>query len=71
MAEERGDFELGIRRALQAILSSPSFIFRLEQQPEGLARGETYAVNDGDLASRLSFFLWGVGPDGELLGTGR
>ena len=63
----RGDFELGIRRALQAILSSPSFIFRLERQPEGLARGETYAVNDGDLASRLSFFLWGVGPDGELL----
>ena len=64
---ERGDFELGIRRALQWILSSSSFIFRLERQPEGLARGETYAVNDEDLASRLSFFLWGVGPDGELL----
>ena len=64
---EGGDFELGIRRALQAILSSPSFIFRLERQPEGLGRGETYAVSDEDLASRLSFFLWGVGPDGELL----
>ena len=64
---ERGDFELGIRKALQAILSSPAFIFRLEREPEGLGRGETYAVSDVDLASRLSFFLWGVGPDGELL----
>ena len=64
---ERGDFELGIRKALQAILSSPSFIFRLEREPEGLGRGETYAVSDEDLASRLSFFLWGIGPDGELL----
>ena len=65
--EDGRDFELGIRRALQAILSSPSFIFRLERQPEGLGQGDTYALNDGDLAARLSFFLWGVGPDGELL----
>jgi hypothetical protein len=64
---EGGDFELGIRRALQWVLSSPSFIFRLERQPEGLGQGETYALSDGDLASRLSFFLWGTGPDGELL----
>ena len=64
---EGGEFELGIRRALQAILSSPSFIFRLERQPEGLDQGDTYALNGGDLASRLSFFLWGTGPDGELL----
>ena len=64
---EEGDFELAIRVALQAILSSPSFIFRLEREPAGLAPGETYALNDVDLASRLSFFLWGTGPDGELL----
>jgi len=64
---EGGGFELGIRRAIQWVLSNPSFIFRLERQPEGLGQGETYALNDGDLASRLSFFLWGTGPDGELL----
>ncbi|MQA90166.1 MAG: DUF1592 domain-containing protein [Gemmatimonas sp.] len=64
---EDGDFELGIRRALQWILSNPSFVFRLEREPEGLSQGETYALNDVDLASRLSFFLWGTGPDGELL----
>ena len=64
---EEGDFEFAIRMALQAILSSPSFIFRLEREPAGLAPGETYALNDVDLASRLSFFLWGTGPDGELL----
>jgi hypothetical protein len=64
---EGGDFDLGIRRALQAILSSPSFIFRLERQPEGLDQGDTYALDGGDLASRLSFFIWGTGPDGELL----
>ncbi|HEY7821065.1 MAG TPA: DUF1592 domain-containing protein, partial [Vicinamibacteria bacterium] len=64
---EDGDFELGIRRGLQWILSSPSFLFRLEREPAGLARGETYRLNDVDLASRLSFFLWGTGPDAELL----
>ena len=64
---EEGSFELAIRVALQAILSSPSFIFRLEREPAGLAPGETYALSDVDLASRLSFFLWGTGPDGELL----
>jgi hypothetical protein len=64
---EDGNFELGIRGALQWVLSSPSFIFRLERQPEGLGQGETYALSDGDLASRLSFFIWGTGPDGELL----
>jgi len=64
---EDGDFELGIRRALQAILSSPSFIFRLEPEPEGLSQGERYALDDIQLASRLSFFLWSSGPDDELL----
>ena len=64
---EEGSFELGIRMGLQWILSSPSFLFRLEEEPEGLDVGEAYALNDVDLASRLSFFLWGTGPDGELL----
>jgi hypothetical protein len=62
----KGGFESGIRMALQSILMSPRFLFRLEQQPAGL-RTATYRISDEDLASRLSFFLWGTVPDAELL----
>ena len=60
-------FEIGVRTALQAILASPSFIFRLEQAPPEAAPGESYRIADVDLASRLSFFLWAASPDDELL----
>ena len=60
-------FEVGVRTALQAILASPSFIFRLERAPEGVAADESYVLTDLDLASRLSFFLWSTIPDEELL----
>jgi len=63
----QGDFEGGIRLAVQAILASPRFLFRIEQTPSTLKAGQTYRVNDRDLASRLSFFLWGSMPDAELL----
>jgi Protein of unknown function (DUF1592)/Protein of unknown function (DUF1588)/Protein of unknown function (DUF1585)/Protein of unknown function (DUF1587)/Protein of unknown function (DUF1595) len=60
-------FEGGVRTALEAILASPYFIFRLEREP-GVARpGTAYRVSDVDLASRLSFFLWGTPPDDELI----
>jgi len=65
-----GGFESGVRTALQAILASPHFIFRLEEAPPRLARGADYRINDLDLASRLSFFLWGTPPDGELIALG-
>lgn len=61
-----GDFESGIRTSLQAILASPHFVFRLEQTHEGIEPGQIYRVSDLELASRLSFFLWGTGPDDEL-----
>jgi hypothetical protein len=61
------DFESGIRMGLQAILSSPSFVFRLERQPEEAREGASYPVSPLDLASRLSFFLWASAPDEELL----
>jgi hypothetical protein len=60
-------FESGIRTTLQAILASPHFIFRLEEAPPGVERGASYRINDVDLASRLSFFLWALPPDEELL----
>ena len=63
----KGGFEGGVRAALEAILASPHFIFRLEKEPEGARPGDTYRVADVDLASRLSFFLWGALPDQELL----
>ncbi len=62
-----GNFESGVRMALQAILASPKFLFRLEEEPAGLRAGQTYRLNDLDLASRLSFFLWDSVPDGELM----
>ena len=66
-AGKAGGFEEGIRSALEAILASPYFIFRLEKEPEFAKTGASYRVADLDLASRLSFFLWGEPPDAELL----
>ncbi len=65
--EERGGFEGGVRLALQALLASPHFIFRMEEVPDGVRPGEIYEISDADLASRLSFFLWGAPPDQELI----
>jgi hypothetical protein len=67
------NFEYGVTKALEAILASPQFLFRVEEVPTRLA-GTTYKLGDYELASRLSFFLWGSGPDAELLtlaGQGR
>jgi mono/diheme cytochrome c family protein len=63
---KKGGFEPGIRMAVQSILMSPRFLFRLEEQPAGV-RAATYRISDEDLASRLSFFLWGTAPDAELV----
>ena len=62
-----GGFETGVRTALEAILSSPHFLFRIEREPDRISAGDTYALDDVDLAKRLSFFLWGTNPDEELL----
>ena len=62
-----GDFEAGIGLALEAILASPHFLIRAEQEPAGAAPGTAYRVSDVELASRLSFFLWRSIPDDELL----
>jgi hypothetical protein len=60
-------FDEGIKLALKRLLVSPEFLFRVEQDPAGVAPGSTYAVPDLTLASRLSFFLWSSIPDDELL----
>ncbi len=65
--QQGGDFDEGIGNALQAMLVSPDFLFRIERDPKGLPPGSVYTVNDYELASRLSFFLWSSIPDDELL----
>ena len=68
-AREAGGFEVGIESALNAILVSPEFLFRVERDPAGIAPNTAYRVGDVALASRLSFFLWSSIPDDELLDT--
>ncbi len=65
-----GGFEGGIRTAVTGLLASPFFLYRGEAVPTGLRPGETYAINDLELASKLSFFLWNTIPDDELLQLG-
>jgi mono/diheme cytochrome c family protein len=60
-------FEHGIALALRAMLVSPKFVFRTEQDPPRAADGQVYQISDTELASRLSFFLWSSIPDDELL----
>jgi hypothetical protein len=60
-------FEEGIRMALEGLLVSPGFLFRIERDPSGVAVNTAYPVSDLDLASRLSFFLWSSIPDETLL----
>jgi hypothetical protein len=63
-AGSRADgFETGVRDALSAILASPHFVYRAES---GAGEGMV-ALTDLEIASRLSFFLWGSLPDQELL----
>jgi hypothetical protein len=64
-------FERGIQMALDRIVASPKFIFRVERDPEGVGQGAVYRVSDLELASRLSFFLWSSIPDDQLLQVAR
>ena len=62
-----GGFEGGIQFALERVLVSPDFLFRIEQDPADAQPGAMYAISDIELASRMSFFLWSSPPDDELL----
>jgi hypothetical protein len=66
-ARKAGTFDSGIEAALTAILVSPEFLLRVEREPSNLPPGTPYRLNDIELASRLSFFLWSSLPDDELL----
>jgi mono/diheme cytochrome c family protein len=67
VGRKQGSFEAGIQTALQRILASPKFAFRVEHDPANVGPGTVYRISDFELASRLSFFLWSTIPDDELL----
>ena len=77
LAIQKGDsFERGIQLAIQAVLISPQFLFRVELGSRGSSTGATLAnaatiewIGDFELASRLSYFLWSSAPDDELWRT--
>ena len=64
-----GSFELGIERAVEGLLVSPEFLYRIEREPDRGSTGATgaYRISDLELASRLSFFLWSSIPDEALI----
>lgn len=62
-----GSFEAGIRTVVQTVLARPEFVFRFERVPEGVSAGQSYRIDDLELASRLAFFLWGSVPDDTLI----
>jgi mono/diheme cytochrome c family protein len=64
---ESGDFDRGIQAAIEAMLVSPEFLFRIERDPATAASGSAHRLSDVELASRLSFFLWSTIPETELL----
>jgi hypothetical protein len=63
---KKGSFDQGIEAGVRAVLVSPNFLFREERDPVGVKPGGVFRLNDYELASRLSYFLWSSMPDEEL-----
>ncbi len=59
-------FEKGIEVAITAVLVSPHFLYRVEQDPDPKKPDAVRILNDHELASRLSYFIWSSMPDEEL-----
>ncbi len=68
--KSEGNFDLGVQRALERVLVSPQFLYRIERDPAGGLPNSTYKITGLELASRLSFFLWSSIPDDELRDLG-
>lgn len=66
-AHRVGGFDAGLEAALTSILVNPNFLFRIESQSSDIQSKAPYAINDIELASRLSYFLWSSIPDEQLL----
>ncbi len=64
---DNGSFDQGVTEVVAAVLASPDFLFRSIETPKGVSKTSEFPLNDLELASRLSFFLWNTGPDAALL----
>jgi len=64
---EGGSFDAGIQLALERLIVDPEFLLRISRTPPGVHAGDVYRLDDLEVASRLSFFLWSSIPDDELL----
>lgn len=68
LAQDQGEpFEEALAMGLQAVLVSPHFLYRIEQNTSPATGADSVPVSDYDLASRLSYFIWSSMPDDELL----
>jgi hypothetical protein len=66
LSDQRGDsFHTAVGHALSAVLIAPKFLLRIEAEPE--ETDGAFPIDDYELATRLSFFLWSRGPDERLL----
>ena len=70
VVESGESYEVGLQTALQAILVSPSFLFKVEEPAANIA-GPFPLLTDFELATRLSYFLWSSMPDQELLAVAQ
>ncbi len=67
LAEEAGDFDVGIRLVIRALLQHPAFLYRVEVGDPGTTRSSTFRLSSFELATRLSYFLIGTTPPEWLL----
>ena len=65
-SQPRKSFEDGIKESMVAVLSSPRFLFRVEQGASASGNQRSVLVDEYSLASRLSYFLWSTMPDDQL-----
>jgi mono/diheme cytochrome c family protein len=71
MARKDDSFDKSVGLALQATLVSPHFLFRVEPDRKPDRPDGSYPLNDYEIASRLSYFLWSTMPDDELFRLGE
>ncbi len=67
--DDGGSFERAMQVGIQAVLVSPRFLFRLEADPQ--APETVRELDDWELATRISYFLWSGPPDDELFSAAR
>jgi hypothetical protein len=70
-AQANGDFANGIRVVLEAMLSSPYFLYRFESRVAATSSPDPVPLDGYTRAARLSYLLWGSTPDNALLDAAR